>query len=463
MTDPQGSQSAAARDARIQAAFAHEQYDGLVLAARVRLIALVVIGIWISIENDYPRLIPYELVLIAFAIFGIAPLVLRRAGVIATWPLYLFSTLDILLLTAIVLVPNPFDQYRYPLGLQLRFGNEAYLFLFLAITLFTYSPRVVLWTGITAASVWSIGTAWIFLQPETIGTVREGMRSAHSLAQQMAVFSDPRRVNIGWWGRQVVLLLVVAGTLATAVWRSRRLVLRQAMAERERANLSRYFSPNMVDELSQSDEPLRATRTQNVAVLFVDIVGFTTLSARQTPEAVIQLLRQFHRRMARAVFDHAGTVDKYLGDGLMATFGTPRTGSSDATNALRCARAMVREMAAWNAQRAQQGESPIHIGIGVHYGAVVLGDVGDEQHLEFAVLGDTVNVASRLEELTRSLNTSLIVSDALIDGARTESRLADADLADLQSLAPQPIRGRDDALGIWVLARSADANTAAVS
>ena len=130
-------------------------------------------------------------------------------------------------------------------------------------------------------------------------------------------------------------------TLALAVRRSNALLISHAGIERERTNLARYFSPNVVEQLSRNDEPLKQVRTQNVAVLFADIVDFTAYADGRSPMEVIGTLRHFHERMEREVFRHGGTLDKYLGDGLMATFGTPFTSDSDAVNALRCAQAMI--------------------------------------------------------------------------------------------------------------------------
>ena len=104
----------------------------------------------------------------------------------------------------------------------------------------------------------------------------------------------------------------------------------------------------MVEELSQNDEPLKQVRTQEVAVLFVDIVGFTAFASDKSPEDVIQTLRDFHKRMEAEVFRHHGTLDEFLGDGLMARFGTPVASKQDAINALTCARAMASVMERWN-------------------------------------------------------------------------------------------------------------------
>ena len=112
----------------------------------------------------------------------------------------------------------------------------------------------------------------------------------------------------------------------------------------------------MVDQLSHNDEPLKQVRTQNIAVLFVDIVGFTSYAADRSPEETIQTLREFHGRMETEVFRHHGTLDKYLGDGLMATFGTPVAGERDASNALECALAMIETIQKWNLERRRAGE-----------------------------------------------------------------------------------------------------------
>ena len=210
----------------------------------------------------------------------------------------------------------------------------------------------------------------------------------------------------------------------------------------------------MVDRLASSEGALGDVDTRNVAVLFVDIVGFTEIAERLGPERVIAMLRSFHRRMARTVFDHHGTIDKYIGDAVMANFGTPESGPHDAANALRCAYAMVDDVARWNAKRAERGSEPIRIGIGVHYGEVVTDNIGDEQHLEYAVLGDTVNVASRLERLTRDLASQLVVSDDLVRKVRHDVDLPDDLLRPLVEDRATTVRGRLAPVAIWQLGPS---------
>jgi adenylate cyclase len=223
-------------------------------------------------------------------------------------------------------------------------------------------------------------------------------------------------------------------------------------AERARNNLSRYFSPNVVDMLAAQDEPLGAVRRQTVAVLFVDIVGFTRMAEAMAPEAVVTLLRQFHERMTSQIFACGGTVEKYIGDAIFAVFGVPNSSPEDAVNALRCAEMMLQALERWNGERVEGGEAPLAIGIGLNYGAAVLGDVGSEHSMSFTVIGDTVNTASRLQGLTRSLGTPLVVGDALIRAvaAMLPAAAGAADLlGPLEDQGEQILRGRAGPVRIW--------------
>jgi adenylate cyclase len=291
--------------------------------------------------------------------------------------------------------------------------------------------------------------AWIIVQPQTWARFEAPGWNVMTPEQKIATFLDPNLVHLAFLVRQTVIILVVSGILAAVVARSRKLVLRQVSAERERANLSRYFSPTLVDQLATSDEPVRSTSQRNVAVLFADLAGFTAIAADESPANVIALLREYHRRTTRAVFEHDGTLDEYLGDGVMATFGTLRPGPSDATHALRCARSIVSGLEDWNRERERTGEAPLRVRVGVHYGPVVLGNVGDEQ-LKFAVVGDTVNVASRLQELTRKLDAKVAISEDLADAVRSESQTSN-ELDSFEERGEHEIRGRGGSVRVWVL------------
>jgi class 3 adenylate cyclase len=224
-------------------------------------------------------------------------------------------------------------------------------------------------------------------------------------------------------------------------------------AERARANLARYFSPKLVETLAAKDQPLGAVRRQNLAVLFADVVGFTRLSEILDPEEVMEILRDIHSWMEKAIFRHDGSIEGYIGDAVLAIFGFPETGGKDASNALSCTYDLLIAAQHWNQGRTSKGLAPIHIGIGLHYGPVVLGDVGTEEYVDFTVIGDTVNTASRLQQATRSLRCDLVVGQELVNAIKDENEREDTTnlLERLQPRGDLAIRGRTQAVGIWTL------------
>ena len=235
---------------------------------------------------------------------------------------------------------------------------------------------------------------------------------------------------------------------------------RRAVAERARGNLSRYFSPNIVEMLAAQDEPLGAVRRQTVAVLFVDIVGFTRMAESMPPEAVVTLLRQFHERMTAQIFACGGTVEKYIGDEIFAVFGVPNAGSDDAAHALICTDMMLEALDRWNVERTRDGEPPLAVGIGLNYGPAVLGDVGSEHSMSFTVIGDTVNTASRLQSLTRTLETPVVVGDPLVNAVREGSSVVAVELTDrLLDRGEHKLRGRAGSVRIWTRSGSDSAGS----
>jgi PAS domain S-box-containing protein len=224
-----------------------------------------------------------------------------------------------------------------------------------------------------------------------------------------------------------------------------------SVAERARANLSRYFSPKLVETLAAKNKPLGEVSRQNLAVLFADIVGFTGLSETLEPEQVISLLRDVHSWMEKAIFKWDGSIEGYVGDEVIAIFGFPEAGEGAATNALSCAYELLIAAQHWNEQRANKGLPPIRIGVGVQYGPVVLGDVGTEDYVEFTVIGDTVNIASRLQQATRALHCDLVVGQDLVKAIRVENEYDNSEklLEQLQKHGDFNIRGRQKTIEIW--------------
>ena len=429
-----------------EAALAESKREGLLLAIRARWVALAVIAATLPIINPNRDVIYYIVMLGVFAAIGWAQLKVGSAG--RSWRELSLMFCDLALMTFISVVPNPWSSVHWPIAMQFHLDNFIYFFVLLATATLAYSWRTVVAMGIWTSALWVIGIGWAYLQPATHVALAERVKAAVGSDLRMFSIIDPTAISLGARFQEITVFLIVAVTLAVAVRRSNLLLISHAGIERERTNLARYFSPNVVAELSGNDEPLKQVRTQDVAILFADIVGFTGYAEGRSPTEVIGTLREFHERMEREVFRHQGTLDKYLGDGLMATFGTPFAGERDAGNALLCAQAMIGSIDELNRDRNARDEPSIQLSVGLHYGQVVLGDIGLNR-LEFAVIGNTVNVASRLESLTREFRCSLVASNDLVQRARAETTRPNMALMHLVERPACAVRGLEQPVDIW--------------
>ncbi len=204
-----------------------------------------------------------------------------------------------------------------------------------------------------------------------------------------------------------------------------------------------------------SRAPRKGERPEDVAIMFVDIVGSSRFSETLPPHKVMRILQSFHARMAALVAAHGGAIVSYNGDGLAAMFSARRSKVRAAANALNCALSMLSEIERWSAERASQGKPVIPIGIGIHLGGVVMGPIGIGRHVQRAMFGDSVNVAKRLESMTRTIGSPLVVSDAVVDAIKGDPAFGRPLLSGLQQQGPTEVRGRRSPVSIWILASAA--------
>ena len=447
---------APAQSKSVAAAIEREEAAGLAYVFWGRSTVLVLLAVWVSATLPFERSSLYLTAILAFAVLGVIPFVLRHRYRQHTLLLLSFVSLDAAALSYVLIVPTPFDFEGWTQQMNLRTPAFLYLGVFVVSMALSYKPGLVIWTGLAAAGTWTLGYLWVATQPNAIpftsgDVLDEGMGADAALAKIL----DPNAVGLARLSNQVVFLVLVSLVLTIVVVRSRALVRRLVATESQRAMLSRYFSPNIVQELSEGAWVPDQPGNRPVAVLFADMVDFTSISEKLPPHDLIALLRSFHGRLAQAAFEEEGTVDKFIGDAVMVHFGTPRTRADDAARALKCAAKMAETIRIWNVERERSGKPPIGVGIGVHFGKAVVGNIGDERKLEYTVLGDTVNVAARLEKLTRKIGTSVVVSDDLIEAVR-------AGAADPLEIAPNlsregahDIRGRQEPITIWTMGQSA--------
>jgi adenylate cyclase len=235
------------------------------------------------------------------------------------------------------------------------------------------------------------------------------------------------------------LISAVAAQTAIAV-ENARAHERLAREEVARANYSRFLPEYVVKQMLENPESFKLGGVnQTITILFADIRGFTSISEHAPPEKIVGLLNRYFSAMTDIIFAHGGTLDKYLGDGLMALFGAPTTTPEDASNALNAAVAMQRRLLGINMELREEGLSEVGVGIGLHTGEVTVGYIGSERRSEYTAIGDSVNTASRLE--SNAKGGEILISEATSKAARSRYKLKPRE--------PITVKNREQPVILW--------------
>jgi len=354
--------------------------------AGVRVIVLASLAILFFVMQEAHRHNDIAVAtLVLYAMLTVASLWIAWIGALRWWIPYAFVTFDIVLIGA-----HLFEMTR-DLGLPptMLFGIPAsgLLLLVLAHAALRFRPTLIIYAAGISVVLVALGAALL--------PAAESYRPGAPLG----VHAPTADALLYWLLLPIAIIVLVSAMLWLISWTTSNL-LDQAIAHAKRSSsLSRFFSPNLIDRLSgDRQDGLLAGGRCTVGILFVDIRGFTAMAEKMRPDEVRSMLTQFRSIVTKQVFDHDGTLDKFIGDGVMAVFGTPETHEDDGRRAVLCGLAILNAVRDWSAAKGARGERTISIGIGGHYGDVFAGAIGDEQLLEFTVLGDTVNVAERLEQ-----------------------------------------------------------------
>ncbi|MFN3491816.1 MAG: adenylate/guanylate cyclase domain-containing protein, partial [Anaerolineales bacterium] len=235
---------------------------------------------------------------------------------------------------------------------------------------------------------------------------------------------------------EIMLFLgVVLPTLEQAV--------SQELEKRRIRNLfSRFISPEMVDQMVATQDLDSLNKRSNITILFSDIRGFTTLSEKMTPEGVVALLNPYLEVMSKVIYKHGGTVDKYEGDAIIAFFGEPVHYEDHAMRALNAALDMRKALYEMREKWAKEGKpSQIEMGIGLNSGEVFVGLVGSEQRINYTVIGDNANLASRLQDLTKTYSWPILISESTYQEVKNEY---DVEFADAVT-----VKGKTQAVNVY--------------
>jgi adenylate cyclase len=304
-------------------------------------------------------------------------------------------------------------QYEQPPAFVLKSPTLIYLFVFIALRALLLEPRLVMLTGLAGAVGWLMVVSAVLLTDQRPGLV----------TRSYVEYLTSNHLLVGAELDKIVAIVLATGLVAVAMLRARRLLVR-SVAEGVRArDLARFFSPEVADRITSGERELTPGRGENrdAAILYVDIRDFTTITAAMPPDELIALLAEYQARLIPPILAYDGSTEKYLGDGMMASFGAIAWRATYAADALRAAEGILSVCDAWNAERRAAGEQPLDVRAAITAGRVVVGAVGGESRLEYAVVGFPVNLAAKLEkhakvEGVRALCTRMAFERALAQG-----------------------------------------------
>jgi len=238
------------------------------------------------------------------------------------------------------------------------------------------------------------------------------LRAVRALAVTALVLAAGIAITYVVFARADVWVRAVAITFGLVLGYGATVVENFVREQREKQRLSRFFSPDVLREVVRDrDGRLLRPRRRLVTILFSDIRGFTTISERLQPEQVDEMLREYLSVMTEVVFRHRGTVDKYMGDGIMALYNAPREDSEHALNAIRTALEFQERVIPFSARWEAKLGVPIRCGVGINSGEAVVGSLGSKQRNEYTAIGDPVNLAARLESVTKDYRVPIIISE----------------------------------------------------
>ncbi|MEP6939613.1 MAG: adenylate/guanylate cyclase domain-containing protein [Rudaea sp.] len=334
-------------------------------------------------------------------------------------------------------------QYETTLAIALKNALFVAIFVLIALRALRFEPAWVWLSGLTAAFGWSLLAYFAWREAGPAGQTMDFVVAATSSR------IDPHDEVI-----RVAAIVIVTAVLATALTRARLTLARAVAAGQSADALALFFDSEVADRIMTTDLAPMAGQSvlRDAAIMFTDLRGFTTASAKLTPAELIALIGEYQNVVLPVVRAHGGNIDKFMGDGILASFGAVRASSTYAADALRCTEAILATSRKWASDRALRGQPALGIGIGVALGPLVIGIVGVGDRLEYTVIGETVNLAAKLEKHNKAENAAACAPQSLVALARSQDPALVADGFELR--AQRAVAGTAGLLDLAVWAAS---------
>jgi adenylate cyclase len=408
---------------RIQAQIDRQDQSSEVL---IKIIQLVIVSVWAVLywiapkTSDGTAFTPVPWALATYFALNLGALVWARHGRLPDWAVFASIIIDMGIL--MLLIWSFHIQYGQPPSFYLKAPTLMYVFIFIALRALRFEPRFIVFAGITAACGWLALVAYAVWSAHGMSTTRDYVQ-----------YLTGNEILLGAEFDKTITMLMVAGIIALALVRANDLLVRATAEAQAAQDLSRFFDRDIATNIRNADEVALPGSGKRVdaAILNVDLRGFTTYTARADPADALNLLIAYQGRMVSIIQRNGGSIDKFMGDGIMATFGAVRPSATFAADALRAVQDIMAEADTWKAVPVLQPFAGDKVNAAVVTGPIVFGTIGDETRLEFTVIGAAANLSAKLEKHNKQLKTraltdaatyKLAIAQGYEDPARRKSR-----------------------------------------
>ena len=374
----------------------------------VKLIQLTVVSIWgvlylVSPKTDIGTLFsPVPFALSGYMVLNIIGLIWALKRGLPNWAVYFSIFVDIAML--MVLIWSFHIQYEQPPSFYLKAPTLLYIFIFIALRALRFQARFVIAAGLSAA----IG--WILLTLYVVASNPEDTMITRNYVDYMTSNS----VLVGAEVDKIISILLVTVIIALALKRANSLLVQSVTDQTADKDLSRFFDESVAEQIRSADHIVMSGEgvRREAAILFVDIRGFTPLAAQLDASEVLSILSAYEKRIVPVIQRNGGTIDKFLGDGIMATFGAVTESPTHAADAIRAIDEIMTEVGSWQDVPELRRIDPCCINASVAAGTVVFGALGGENRLEYTAIGAAVNLAAKLEKHNKAAQSRALTDKA---------------------------------------------------
>ena len=335
----------------------------------------------------------------AYFAFTVLRVILSYRITLPDWYLILSIIVDVMLLCG--LIYSFHIQYGQPASFYLKAPTMIYLFIFISLRALRFDPRFVLTAGVISAF------GWVAMVANALWTDMGQMQITRNYVEYITSNS----ILIGAEIDKVLTILGVTAILSIALFRARQVLFDSIQSHSAAEDLKLFFAPEVADSITSSDDMPGVGRceTREAAIMFVDVRSFTSTADKLQPNLVMQILARYQEVVLHEVQNHNGRIDKFLGDGIMVTFGAVQSSDTFAADALRAAESIIAALQSLEGEFRELGwPDKFQCGAAVASGRVTVGVVGAEDRLEFTVIGNAVNLSAKMEDTNKAQGTSAL-------------------------------------------------------